>query len=170
MGQIFPTLFSAQAPSCRRGVSICLMNNDTCRVNNWVLFKSDASSAVVPGLGRVKEIVVLTASATTGTEQLIRTVVLLQHMDIGACVEPYRMPTISFGNKWVVVDVSVSDKHGTLIVTYTHSPFPAVYTLYCKLPTSMPQPPMCSVGVSTDLPRAAIDRPNTGPRSASCPR
>ena len=64
---------------------------------------------MVPGLGCVKEIVVLTDTATTGTEQLTRTIVLLQHMDIGAFVEPYKMPAISFGDKWVVVDAPVSD-------------------------------------------------------------
>ena len=110
MAKLFPTLFSTPTLSCRRGISIGLINDDTCRINDWVLFKSNASA--VPGLGRVKEIVVLTDPAATtgpGTEQLTRTIVLLQHMDIGTCVEPYRMPAISFGNKWVVVDFSVSD-------------------------------------------------------------
>jgi hypothetical protein len=110
MAKIFPTLFPTPTSSCRRGLSIGLINGDRCRVGNWVLFKSDASGAVAPKLGHVKEIVILTCPTATSTEQLTRTVVLLQHMDIGACVEPYQMPAISFGNQWVAVDVSVSDR------------------------------------------------------------
>ena len=112
MAKLFPTLFSTPTSSCRRGLSIGLINGDTCRIDDWVLFKSDASSVVTPELGRVKEIVILTdmCPAGTSTGQLTRMAALLQHMDIGACIEPYRMPAISFGNKWVVVDVSVSDR------------------------------------------------------------
>lgn len=146
----------------------------SCHISNWVLFKSDASGT--PGLGCVKEIVILTGPATsTGTEQLTCTVVLLQHMDIGASVEPYWMLTISFRNKWMVVDASVSDDSQLRYSQsesrqYTHSPFPIVYSLYCKLPALMPQPLMWHVRICMDLPRVAIDRLNTGCGSASYTR
>lgn len=101
MAKLFPTLLLTPSSSCRRGLSIGLINGDTCHIDNWVLFKSDASSAVTLELGHIKEIVILTdiCPAGTSTGQLTRMAALLQHMDIGACVEPYRMPAISFGNK-----------------------------------------------------------------------
>lgn len=80
-----------------------LRNGDTCRIHDWVLFKLDASSEAVPALGRICEIVILPGP--------VRTVVLLQHMDIGMHIEPYQMPAISFGsgNDWLVIDVPVSN-------------------------------------------------------------
>ena len=91
MAKLFPTLFSTPTSSCRRGLSIGLINGDTCRIDDWVLFKSDASGAVTPELGHVKEIVILTdmCPAGTSTGQLTRTAALLQHMDICVCIEPY---------------------------------------------------------------------------------
>jgi hypothetical protein len=86
-----------------------LVNGDTCRIGNWVLFKSNEGSEGVPALGRIHEIVILPGPAPGSMEQSMHTVVLLQQMDIGVCVEPYQMPAISFGNNWVVLDVSVSD-------------------------------------------------------------
>ena len=120
MAQLFPALFSPLTVSCRRGVSVRLANSDLCHLDDWVLFKFDASSTTVPALGHLKEIIVFPGPTTTSTEQPTRTVVLLRHMDIGMCVEPYRMPSISFGNKWVVLDISVSDEvHYSR--HYTHS-------------------------------------------------
>jgi hypothetical protein len=109
MARWFPVLFPPQTSPCWRGASVGLTNGDLCRVDDWVLFKSDASGGAVPALGRVREIVIPPGLATSSMEQSTHTVILLQHMDIGVCVEPYRMPAISFGNNWVVLDVSVSD-------------------------------------------------------------
>ena len=87
-------------------------------------------------LGHVKEIVILMGSGTVGTGQLMHMVVLLQHMDIGAFVEPYQMPAITFGNKWVVVDVSVSDDQGTLIKTLHLFPFPCSIFFVLQTPST----------------------------------
>ncbi|KAF8259509.1 hypothetical protein EI94DRAFT_1707051 [Lactarius quietus] len=116
MARLFPALFSGQTFSCRRGISITLVNGDLCRLDSWVLFKSEESGARVPALGHIKEIVVHVVPATTATEQTTRTAVLLQHADIGAYIEPYRMPVISFGNKWVVVDISTHHQLGQHIL------------------------------------------------------
>jgi hypothetical protein len=89
MAQLFPTLFPTLTSSCRRGLSIGLINGDLCCISEWVLFKSNASGAVAPELGCVKEIIILTCPATVSTEQLTLMVVLLQHVDIGMFVEPY---------------------------------------------------------------------------------
>ena len=107
--QQFPTLFSSLTLSCRRGVFMRLTNSDLCRVDDSVLFKSNASSTAAPALGRVKEIVAPLGPATINTEQPTRILVLLQHMNIGMHVKPYRMPSVSLGNNWVILDVSVSD-------------------------------------------------------------
>ena len=60
-----------------------LTNGDLCHVDDWVLFKSDASGAAVPALGHIKEIIAFLNPATANTVQLTHTFVLLQHMDIG---------------------------------------------------------------------------------------
>ena len=86
-----------------------LTNGDLCRVDDWVIFKSNASSTAALALGRIKEIVAPLGPATTNTEQPTHIIVLLQCMDIGMCVEPYQMPSISLGNNWAILDVSVSD-------------------------------------------------------------
>ena len=107
--QQFPTLFSSPTLSCRRGVSMQLTNCDLCHVDDSVLFKSNASSTAAPALGRVKEIVAPLGPATINTEQPTRILVLLQHMNIGMHIKPYRMPSVSLGNNWAILDVSVSD-------------------------------------------------------------
>ena len=66
-----------------------LTNSDLCRVDDSVLFKSNASSTAAPALGHVKEIVAPLGPATINTEQPMCIVVLLQHMNIGMHVEPY---------------------------------------------------------------------------------
>ena len=86
-----------------------LTNGDLCRVDDSVLFKSNASSTAAPALGRVKEIVAPLGPATINTEQPTRILVLLQHMNIGMHIKPYRMPSVSLGNNWAILDVSVSD-------------------------------------------------------------
>ena len=142
MAQLFPTFFSPLTLSCRRGVSMRLTNGDLCRGDDWVLFKSDASGGAVPALGRIKEIVAFLDPTTANTAQPTHTVVLLQRMDIGMCVEPYRMPSISFGNNWLILEVSVSDglhmRHNILIPDSLYfvqqTPSTAVMT------TSVPRP------------------------------
>ena len=46
-------------------MSVRLANSNLCHLDDWVLFKFDASSATVPALGHLKEIIVFPGPTTT---------------------------------------------------------------------------------------------------------
>jgi hypothetical protein len=162
--QHFPSLISPPSLPCMMGASIVLRNGDVCYPGSWVLFKSSASDAAVPALGRVCEII--TCPSTAGIQQSTHPHILLQNADIGACVQPYQMPAIHLNN-WVIADISVSDVlcyHDDTLI------FPTAYFMYCKCPTPVLRSPLYCIGIRAGLPGTAGNQPNSAHRPASFPR
>ena len=85
-----------------------LINGDTCRLNDWVLFRLNMRDTAAPGLACVREISV--PADTTPIAQYPRVgFILLQQAAITACTQPYRMPGVHLSDDFIILGVSVSN-------------------------------------------------------------
>ena len=108
MAHHFPTSSAPPLSTYCTGVSMTLLNGDTCRIGDWVLFTSNADNVAAPSLGRICEIIV-SADAASVQRHPRPDAILVQRADITPCMGPYRMPSVRLSSNWVVLNVLVSD-------------------------------------------------------------